>query len=131
VRLVDPAAEGTTYPDVNFEVTAERVTAFRQVFGGSRGVPPTFLAAAESSVYPTIVNDPRLGLDFSRVVHGSQEYEHVRPVREGERLTVRARIDGVRVRAGTGFLTIAIALLDAEGEPVAVSRSTMIERGET
>ena len=41
-------------------------------------MPPTFLTAAEFTVLPTIVADPRLDVDFTRVVHGSQEYTFAR-----------------------------------------------------
>jgi N-terminal half of MaoC dehydratase len=125
---MNPAAEGLTFPEVTFEVAPERVAAFRAVFGQEQGVPPTFLTAAEFSVLPTVVNDPRLDLDFSRVLHGSQEYEYERPVREGERLTIRARIASIRQRAGSGFVTIVMDVSDEAGKPVAVCRSTMIER---
>ena len=75
-------------------------------------MPPTFLTAAEFSVLPRIVGEPRLGLDFARVLHGGQSYDLARPLREGETLVVRARIDSVRVRAGTGFLVIAMDVVD-------------------
>jgi acyl dehydratase len=74
------------------------------------------------------VDDPALDLDFSRVVHGSQDYTFERPLREGETLTIRARLDSVRVRGGNGFLTIVTELLDAEGRTVCTGRSRMIER---
>ena len=125
---VDPAAEGTRYPDVTFVVDPARVAAFRDVFGHDAGVPPTFLTAAEFTVLPQVIGDPALDLDFSRVLHGGQEYELVRPLREGETLTIRARIDSVRVRAGAGFLVIAMDLFDEAGRAVAHTRSTMIER---
>jgi acyl dehydratase len=125
---MNPAAEGLTFPEVTFEAAQEGVAAFRAVFGQEQGVPPTFLTAAEFSVLPTVVNDPRLDLDFSRVLHGSQEYEYERPVREGERLTIRARIASIRQRAGSGFVTIVMDVSDEAGKPVAVCRSTMIER---
>ncbi len=128
VRAVNPEAEGTVYPDVEFVVDAARVAAFRGVFGQSEGVPPTFLTAAEFAAFPRVIDDPALGLDFTRVLHGGQEYELVRPLREGETLTVRPRIDSIRVRAGTGFLVIAMDVFDDAGEPVARTRSTMIER---
>jgi N-terminal half of MaoC dehydratase len=128
VGAMNPAAEGLTFPAVSFEVTPERVGAFRAIFGQERGVPPTFLTAAEFSVLPTVVNDPRLELDFARVLHGSQDYEYRRPLREGERLTIRARIASVRQRGGSGFVTIVMDVIDAAGDPVAVCRSTMIER---
>jgi acyl dehydratase len=107
------------------------VAAFRAVFGQADGVPPTFLTAAEFTSFPPIIGDPALDLDFTRVLHGGQEYELIRPLREGETLTVRPRIDSIRVRAGTGFLVIAMDLFDATGEPVARTRSTMIERSPT
>jgi len=127
---VDPAAEGTVYPPVTFVVDPERVAAFRAVFGLSEGIPPTYLTAAEFAVLPPILGDPRLQLDFSRVLHGSQSYDHVRPLVEGETITVHPRIGSVRVRGGNGFMTVVMEMVDAEGATVAVARSTMIERGE-
>src|SRR5436190_1507294 len=124
---MNPAAEGTVYPDVAFTVDPGRVRAFRELFGPRgqqgqegqegqegqrRGIPPTFATAAEFTVYPHIIGDERLDLDFSRVVHGSQSYEYRRPLREGETVTVRARIESAKVRSGTGFLTIAVDLFD-------------------
>lgn len=131
MRAVNPEAEGTVYPEVAFVVDPARVQAFRAVFGQADGVPPTFLTAAEFAAFPPIIGDPALALDFTRVLHGGQEYELIRPLREGETLTVRPRIDSIRVRAGTGFLVIAMDLFDATGEHVARTRSTMIERGTT
>ena len=131
MRAVNPEAEGTVYPDATFVVDPDRVRAFRDVFGQVEGVPPTFLTAAEFSVLPQIVGDPRLGLDFARVLHGGQSYDLARPLREGETLVVRARIDSVRVRAGTGFLVIAMDVVDDAGAEIAHARSTMIERTDT
>jgi N-terminal half of MaoC dehydratase len=129
VRAVNPEAEGTTYPDVAFVVDPARVAAFRDVFEQEAGVPPTFLTAAEFAVLPRVIEDPALGLDFSRVLHGSQEYELLRPLHEGETLAVRARIDSIKVRAGTAFIVIAMDLFDGAGNLVARTRSTMLERG--
>jgi len=128
VPAVNPEAEGTTYPAVEFVVEPARVAAFREVFGQSEGVPPTFLTAAEFAVFPQVLGDPALDLDFARVLHGGQSYELERPLREGETLTVRASIESVRLRAGTGFLVIAMQFDDDAGGPVARARSTMIEQ---
>jgi N-terminal half of MaoC dehydratase len=125
---MNQAAEGTTYPDVAFTVDPARVAAFRDLFGQRVGVPPTFVTAAEFAVLPRIIDDPELGLDFSRVVHGSQGYVFERPLREGETLTIRARLGSIRVKGGNGFLTIVVDMLDAQGLPVCTARSTMIER---
>jgi acyl dehydratase len=125
---VNPAAEGTVYPAVDFVVDPERVAAFRDLFGIDDGVPPTFVTAAEFAALPQILSDPALGIDFPRVVHGSQEYDHRRPLREGETVHIRARIDSIRRRGGNAFMTIAMDLVDDDGELVCAARSQMIER---
>ena len=125
---MNPHLQGKTYPDTAFPVEHARVAEFRRVFGQRDGVPPTFLAAAEFAVMPMVIDDPELGLDFPRVLHGSQEYEFERPVREGEALTIRARLESIKVRSGTGFLIIAMDVVDEAGELVATTRSTMVER---
>ena len=128
VRAVDPDAAGTVYPDVEFVVEPARVGAFRAVFGQADGVPPTFLTAAEFAVFPQVLEDPALDLDFSKVLHGGQSYELERPLREGETLRVRASIESIRVKSGSGFLVIAMDMVDEAGAPVGRARSTMIER---
>jgi len=127
---MDPAAEGITYPDLRFTVDPDRVTAFARVVGqDAPGVPPTFLTAAEFTVIPQVIGDPRLALDFTRVVHGTQEYVLERPLRVGETLVLSPSLESVRVRAGTGFLTIRVDVCDEAGAPVATARAMMIERG--
>lgn len=125
---MNPAVQGKTYPDVSFVVDPARVAAFREVVDQPTGVPPTFATAAEFSVFPDVIGDPELALDFSRVVHGSQEYAYTRSLVEGETLTVRARIESIRVRGGAGFLTIVTELVGADGEIACVARSLLVER---
>jgi len=125
---MNPDAAGTVYPDVPFTVDPDRVAAFRAVVGERDGVPPTFITAAEFTVFPHVIADPGLGLDFTRVLHGSQEYVYERPLREGETLSVRARIDSIRQKGDTGFLTVVMELRDDAGELVCTARSQMVER---
>lgn len=125
---MNPAVEGKEYPEVTFVVEPERVAAFRRVVGGAGGVPPTFATAAEFAVFPRLLADPELDLDFTRVVHGSQEYSYARPLVDGETLQVRARIESVRVRGANGFLTVVMELVGADGEVACTTRSMMVER---
>ena len=128
VRPMRPEAEGIAYPPVAFRVEAARVRAFGALFGTEAGVAPTFPTAAEFAVLPGVIDDPRVGLDFTRVVHGSQEYVYERPLRPGEELRVDARIGSAKVRAGTGFLTVVMELRDDDGDLVATATSSLIER---
>ena len=125
---MNPAAEGTTYPDVVFTVDPARVATFRELFGTTQGVPPTFVSAAEFTVFPRIIADPNLALNFSRALHGSQDYVYERPLREGETLTVKARIDSIRHKGGNGFVVLVMELVDGDGAPVVTARLTLIER---
>jgi hypothetical protein len=128
VRRVNPAVEGKVYPPTIFEVSPERVAAFRAMFGPSGGVPPTFATVAEFAAFPPLIDDPDLGLDFSRVLHGSQEYEYVRPLQEGETLTCTLRIDSIRVKGANGFLSVVMDLVGDDGVTACTARSTLIER---
>jgi acyl dehydratase len=128
VRRVNQEAEGKTYEPVAFEISEERVHAFLDLFGGPPGVPPTFLTAAEFTVFPFVIGDPELALDFRKVVHGSQEYVFRRPPRLGETLMVHPRIASIRQRGGNGFMVVEMRMDDGDGHVVAIARSTMIER---
>ena len=125
---MNPAAAGKTYPETTFAVDPERVAAFRKIFEESEGVPATFVTVAEFAAMPQIVADPELGLDFSRVLHGNQEYEFRRPLREGETLQVRSRLGSIRVRAGAAFLVVVTELVEPGGDLVCTARSALIER---
>lgn len=128
---MNAATAGKVYPEVPFTVDPERVRAFRAVFDEPGGVPATFATAAEFTVIPSVVADPELGLDFTRVLHGNQEYEFRRPLEESESLVIRSRIDSIREMGGSGFLVLVTELVDPDGEVVCIGRSTLIERAES
>jgi acyl dehydratase len=125
---VNPAAEGTTYPPVSFTLDPARVAAFRAIFGQTDGLPATFATVLEFAIFPLAIADPRLGLDFSRSVHGSQAYVHHRPMREGETLTATLRVESVKQKGGTGFLMLVTEITDENGDPVCTGHSSLIER---
>jgi acyl dehydratase len=125
---MNASAAGKTYPATTFTVEPERVSAFRKIFDEVEGVPATFATVAEFAVMPQIVADPELGLDFSRVLHGNQEYEFRRPLREGETLEVRCRLGSIRELGGSAFLVLVTELVEPGGDVVCTARSTLIER---
>ncbi len=125
---MNAAVVGKVYPDAPFTVEPGRVAAFRAVFDEPSGVPTTFVTVAEFTVIPGIVADPELGLDFSRVLHGGQEYEFRRPLAEGETLAIRTRIESIREMGGNGFLVLVTSMVEPGGDVVCTARSTLIER---
>jgi hypothetical protein len=125
---MNPSVQGKTYPDVTFIVDPARVAAFRHVVGQPEGVPPTFVSAAEFAAFQDVIDDPELALEFSKVLHGSQEYVYERPLVEGERLTVRTKIESIRQRGEVGFLILVTDLTGSDGALVCTTRTLMVER---
>lgn len=126
---VNTAIEGKIYPEATFEVDAEHVAGFAATVGQTvPGIPPTFLTVPEFDVFGPIMDDPELALDFPRVVHSDQEYVWHRPLILGETLIVGSRIASIRQRGGHGFLTIEVTLTAPDGEPVATTFATLLER---
>lgn len=121
-------AAGKAYPESPFRVDPIRVAAFRDVFDEATGVPATFATAAEFTVIPEIVADPEVGIDFTRVLHGGQEYAFERPLREGETLSIRSKIESIKEFGGNAFLVLVTELVQADGHVVCTARSTLIER---
>jgi len=91
--------------------------------------PPTFAIILSMQAHMVIINDPELGLDYSRVVHGDQAFTYHRPIRAGDRLVAIAHVDDVRSRAGNDFLSMRAEITTEDGEPVCTARATLVARG--
>jgi acyl dehydratase len=91
--------------------------------------PPTFAIVLSLDAGTVVVEDPDVGIDYSRVVHGEQRFTHHRPIRAGDRLVATASIDAVRSVAGNDMLTTRVDLATEDGEPVCTTRSMLVARG--
>jgi acyl dehydratase len=84
--------------------------------------------------FPTTIRIPVPGLtyDLARVLHAGQEYRYQRPIRAGDRLRCRSRLQDVYQREGRiGVMTFFIIDVDGRDEndePVFTGRSTVILR---
>ena len=92
--------------------------------------PPTFPVVITMSASRQIVEDPALGLDYSRVVHGDQKFAYRRPVVAGDALVCVNSVDEITSRAGHDFLTTRTEVTTADGEPVVTVWSKLVQRGE-
>jgi acyl dehydratase len=91
-------------------------------------VPPTFATAPEMHALAQILDEPELDLEFTRVVHTEQSYEWVRPIRIGEELTARPRIESIRSKAGNEILVVATDIHDQLDTAVVRARCTLVAR---
>lgn len=144
---LNTALVGKEYPaSIVYEVGREKIREFAIAIGDQNPIymdesaakaagysdivaPPTFLTVVGFKFGPAIVLDPELGLDYTRVVHGEQEFELHRPVVPGDRLTGTPRIASIEARGKNEFLTYEASITTESGEEVAVVRSTIVSRG--
>src|SRR3978361_2128673 len=79
--------------------------------------PPTFAIAVSLEAAMVVLDDPDVGIDYSRVVHGEQRFTHHRPIRAGDRLVATTTIDAARSVAGNDLLTAPGVPATEDGEP--------------
>jgi acyl dehydratase len=138
--------KGKVYDPVVCVVERDRVVRFADAIGEDDPVyrepaasrragsdqqlaPPTFVTVMNIAVSGQAVQDPELGLDYSRVVHAEMGYEWRRPVRVGETLTAIPRIADIFARGPHEYLVIEAEIMDRSGATVVRSRSTLLSRG--
>ena len=143
---LDPSFIGRTYPPTApYEVGREKIREFAAAIGDPNPVytdpaaakalghpdviaPPTFAVVISMPAAEQVLHDPELGLDWSRVVHGDQSFEHRRPIRPGDRLTAVVSVEDIKSLAGNDVITIATHLATEEGEPVCVVHAMLVAR---
>jgi hypothetical protein len=128
---------GKEYGETTFVVDRDRIVQFADAIGDDDPryrtdepiAPPTFPTVMQIASGGQVVLDQELGLDYSRVVHGEQEYVTERPLRAGDELTAKPRIADIYARGPNEFLVVETAYADATGAVVCTGRSTLISRG--
>jgi acyl dehydratase len=93
--------------------------------------PPTFPVVITMASSRRIVDDPALGMDYSRVVHGDQRFAYTRPVVAGDELVCTDTVEEIVERGGHEFLTSRTDVTTAGGEPVVTVWSKLVVRGGT
>jgi acyl dehydratase len=92
--------------------------------------PPTFtMVLFNQYALAAVVEDPGLGLDYDRMVHGDMNFTFARPVQAGDQLTVTTFIDEIMSRAGNDFLILRADIDTAGGERVVTARAQLVVRG--
>lgn len=143
---LDPSFVGRSYPPTPpYEVGREKIREFAEAVGDTNPAytdpeaakalghpdviaPPTFPFIISYRAAAQVVQDPELGLDFSRVVHGDQKFSYTRPVRAGDRLSVTVTIDAIKSLAGNDILTVRGEVQDDSGEQVVTALMTLVAR---
>ena len=105
------------------DVDAARAAGFAALVA-----PTTFAVAVAQRAEFRAIDDPDLGVDFSRVVHADQRFIHGRPIVAGDVLEATVHIESVVARAGISMLTSRTELVTPDGELVSTAISTLAVR---
>lgn len=145
---LDPSFVGRAYPPTApYEVGREKIREFADVVGASHAAyrdpavaralghpdvlaPPTFPVLITMRAGRQLFDDPELGADESRIVHGDQRFGYTRPVYAGDRLSCILVVEDVMTRAGHGWVSTRTDLVTESGELVVTVWSRLIVRGE-
>jgi acyl dehydratase len=145
---LDGALVGRSYPpSAVYEVGRAKIAEFAAAVGATDALhtdaeaaraagyadviaPPTFAIVVSLEAAMSVLQDPDVALDYSRVVHGEQKFTHHRPIRAGDRLVATTTIDAARTVAGNDLLTARVDLATEDGEAVCTSTSMLVARGD-
>ena len=131
---VDASLLGRTFPATEpYAVSREKILEFAKATGSTYdggAAPATFPIVVAFAAMNDMLDDPTVGIELHRVVHGEQRFTYTRPVVAGDVLTATLTVDTVRQMAGTDIIGTRSEIADADGRPVCTAFATLVHRGE-
>ena len=128
--MLNPDSVGRTFEGANsITVTQSEIDAFCAVIGESDTsiAPPSFSIRISLEQSQSILSDPTVGLDWTRVVHGDQKFEIFSPIKGGDTFSCSSTIESYRAAAGNEIVTVRSDL--KSGSEIALSSwSTLVVR---
>lgn len=142
---VDLTAIGKTYPATAYAVGREKIREYAAAVGETEQLyfdvdvaraagyadvvaPPMFAVVYSGrSVWPALF-DPEVGIDFTMMVHGGQEFRWGPLVLAGDEITTTTTVKDIAERSGMGFYVFETESRNQRGETVCTGTWTHIVR---
>jgi acyl dehydratase len=138
-------AVGKTYPPTSYAVGREKVREFAAAVGEENPLhhnldaareagyadvvaPPMFAVVFGGRAMAPALFDPEVGIDFSRMVHGGQEFVWGPPVVAGDEIATEVEVKDVAERGGLAFFVFESRSTNQDGETVCTGTWTNIVR---
>ena len=138
-------AVGKTYPATSYAVGREKVREFAAAVGEENPLhhdldaareagyadvvaPPMFAVVFGGRAVAPALFDPDVGIDFSRMVHGGQEFVWGPPVVAGDEIATEVEVKDVAERGGLQFFVFESRSTNQNGETVCTGTWTNIVR---
>lgn len=145
---VNPAVQGKTYPPIpSYVVSRAKIAEFAVAIGATdaahtdptvaqqRGyvdviAPPTYAISIAQRAEAAVVADPEAAIDYSRMVHGEQKFDHHRPLVAGDEITAATTVTRVRSAGGHSMVTLETTISTLDGTPTTTATSLLVVRGD-
>ena len=138
---IDRSLLGVWGPETTMRVETGKIREFARAvkddnpaFFADEGAlaPPTFLMTIALWIRDLGQTRSAVKLDYSRLLHGEQEFEYLKPIRPGDELRARSRVKEVFEKAGKRggkmlFIIMEQEFRNQQGEVVAYTRNVAIE----
>ena len=125
---------GRTFPPTApYLVTDERVAEFAAATGAQHdggAAPVTFPIVVAFRAMRALMDDPSVGIQLHRVVHGEQRFRYTRPVAVGDELTPTLTVDTLRQIGGADIIGTRSEVTDSAGDHVVTAIAVLVHRGE-
>jgi acyl dehydratase len=143
---VNSDAIGKTYAPTNYAVGREKVREYARAVGETNPLyldvdaaraaghddvvaPPMFAVVYSFPSVMPVFFDPELGIDFSRLVHGGQDFEWGPLVVAGDEIATTLTVADISSRARNTYFVFETTSTNQRDETVCVGRWTNIVRG--
>jgi hypothetical protein len=131
---VDASLAGRTFPPTApYTVSREKLHEFAHATGSTYdggAAPATFPIVVAFAAMQQLMQDPDVGIELHRVVHGEQRFTYTRPVVAGDELTATLTVDTLRQIGGADIIGTRSEITDADGKPVCTAFATLVHREE-
>src|SRR5689334_19744236 len=138
---VKTTAIGKTYEPVLYAVGREKIREYARAVGETNPLyldvdaaraagypdlvaPPMFAVVYCAEAIETAMFDPEVGIDFSRLVHGGQEFEWGPVVVTGDEISTVMEVESIEDRRGNGIYVFVSTSTNQNGETVCTGRWT-------
>jgi acyl dehydratase len=146
---VNLGVKGKAYPPYAVTVERGKIKDFARAIGdlspfylddavgraspwGDIIAPPTFPVTFRDESQDTAALLRDLGVDISRVLHGEQEFEHVKPIQPGQTYLCRSRVVDIYEKSGRSgpmaFVVRETTVTDRDNDIVATMRHVTVVR---
>ncbi len=118
---------GKTYPEVTTEISLEAAQKYARACNddnpryfdpnvpGGILAPPMFGVVLTWFALLSATGDPEVGVDVTRLLHGEQDMEFLRPLRPGDRIVAGSRIASIDTRATGETMTVELLARNQQG----------------